>query len=1034
MITAGIVLTAVVLLVLIRSSLDQSDAYSSIASALVAIGTAFAGVVLYLSRDQRPQAAEQEADALALELLGQWEPEIKHRRRRFGDQRLIPLSWTGTDIGPVRLRLDGRLDGNPDAAATRLADAFDQLPSRRLVVIGEPGSGKTFLGAMLTIGLLRRRTAGAAVPVFLSLSSWDPVADSLDDWLVRTIATTYYNGRHQAAKALLVSRLLLPILDGLDELPDHARRRAVNRLNDVLDGDRPLVLTCRIAEYEDLIAGGAPTLLRAPVVRVDPVSTTDVVIRLQPWPGIASHVADEPDGPVATALSTPLMLSLFAAAYENREPGELTAFTSRHAVEDHLVDLMVDTIYPDPKHRRWLTYLAEVLHRHDDHDFRWWQLARRTLSPWVAPVLGLLVAAVAYAVVASLRSSSAEITWESDPAHHISTNAPLVAMLFGVVVTSLWLAGGGREPGPVSAGSGGFWRGLLTGAALVLVPGLPILLVGADAFTQDLDSRSTLMTYAGALFALAVLAGAGVGLHELLASRTGGAGKAGPDDFLRHDRRSTLTSAAVTGLVVGALAVAVSTLGAAFGGHLGERVASTEHFPSIINLDLPALQTHVPWKLSWDNATALITTSALFVVLFAMAVLATRAWTRFVVARAALALTGRLPWRLMRFLAQARERGLLRIAGGGYQFWHVRLQERLVMRSERRARRRVPRPVVGGLVAVVLAGAGAVVWAVTPETCQATGWPEVDERMVRVSYRSASGCFAVLTNDDWHHLRHGPEDDRLLTAIGAHHRSADRWSLNQVAVLGALPDIARARWTEMLRGLAAAQEIHHGREGAPLVIEFTHTDSSHESSHDFHVVDRHYVGHTNDHRERGAVVTIDGTSSTRFTEDREAGWSIIGLQDDRLSEPDLSALAAQANGSALAQFVKERVELTNIQLADGVSGEECATVRSKEGNPVHVDLSDVRPTPDLLARLSTCAPESYLGVFVDDQDFREVAAQRARLVRTKPIDVTYLEGDFETIPAACRAKVSSSTAVTTCVATLTAVTRVRLTTEPDHPR
>ena len=698
-ITAGIVLTAVVLLVLIRSSLDDSDAYSSIASALVAIGTAFAGIVLYLSREQRPQAAEQEADALALELLGQWEPEIRHRRRRFGDQRLIPLGWTDTGIGPVRVRLSGRLDGNPDAAATRLADAFDQLPSRRLVVIGEPGSGKTFLGAMLTAGLLRRRTTGAAVPVFLSLSSWDPVADGLDDWLVRTIATTYYNGRHQAAKALLVSRLLLPVLDGLDELPDHARRRAVNRLNDVLDGDRPLVLTCRIAEYEDLVAGGAPTLLRAPVVRIAPVTTADIVTQLRSWPGIANHVRSEPDGPVATALSTPLMLSLFTAAYRDRSPDELLSpvrFTSRHAVEDHLVDLLVDTLYPDPRHRRWLTYLAQVLHRNDDHDFRWWQLARRTLSPWIAPVLGLLVAAVAFAVVNWIRPARA--VTPADVAVQISGSAPLIATLFGVVVTSLWLASAGRQPGPVSGGRG-FGRGIVTGAALVLVPGVPILLVGTDAIEGDLDSRSTLMTYTGALLALAVVAGLGVGLHELLATRTSRAGKASPEDFLRQDRASALTSAAVAGTIVGALTVVACTLGAALGGHLGERFASTEHFPATIHLSLPPVRTHVPWKLTGDNAAALVAASVLFTVLFAVAVLTTRAWTRFLVARAMLALAGRLPWRLMRFLADARERGLLRMASGGYQFWHVRLQERLVMRDGRqRARRRPPRAAVAGFV------------------------------------------------------------------------------------------------------------------------------------------------------------------------------------------------------------------------------------------------------------------------------------------------------------------------------------------------
>jgi hypothetical protein len=59
------VLAAVVLFVLTRNSVEDNDAYSSIAAALVAIGTAFAGIVLPLSRKQDRPDAEQEADALA---------------------------------------------------------------------------------------------------------------------------------------------------------------------------------------------------------------------------------------------------------------------------------------------------------------------------------------------------------------------------------------------------------------------------------------------------------------------------------------------------------------------------------------------------------------------------------------------------------------------------------------------------------------------------------------------------------------------------------------------------------------------------------------------------------------------------------------------------------------------------------------------------------------------------------------------------------------------------------------------------------
>jgi hypothetical protein len=57
--------------------------------------------------------------------------------------------------------------------------------------------------------------------------------------------------------------------------------------------------------------------------------------------------------------------------------------------------------------------------------------------------------------------------------------------------------------------------------------------------------------------------------------------------------------------------------------------------------------------------------------------LTSTAWGRFAVARSYLALRGRVPWRLMAVLADARDRGVLRRVGAGYAFRHERLQAHL---------------------------------------------------------------------------------------------------------------------------------------------------------------------------------------------------------------------------------------------------------------------------------------------------------------------------------------------------------------------
>ncbi|MEU2731490.1 hypothetical protein ABZ650_27580 [Streptomyces griseoviridis] len=63
------------------------------------------------------------------------------------------------------------------------------------------------------------------------------------------------------------------------------------------------------------------------------------------------------------------------------------------------------------------------------------------------------------------------------------------------------------------------------------------------------------------------------------------------------------------------------------------------------------------------------------------AALALSAWGRFVVARVWLAGTGRLPWRLMRFLEDAHRRGVLRRSGASFEFRHLRLQTHLAGRG-----------------------------------------------------------------------------------------------------------------------------------------------------------------------------------------------------------------------------------------------------------------------------------------------------------------------------------------------------------------
>ncbi|MGD0069081.1 MAG: hypothetical protein ABSB76_37335, partial [Streptosporangiaceae bacterium] len=76
-------------------------------------------------------------------------------------------------LGPDDLAGQGR----------ELADVLARVPTGRLVVLGEPGAGKTMLMVRLVLDLLARRPAGGPVPVLTSIASWDPAKEGLRDWL-----------------------------------------------------------------------------------------------------------------------------------------------------------------------------------------------------------------------------------------------------------------------------------------------------------------------------------------------------------------------------------------------------------------------------------------------------------------------------------------------------------------------------------------------------------------------------------------------------------------------------------------------------------------------------------------------------------------------------------------------------------------------------------------------------------------------------------------------------------------------------------
>ena len=155
-----------------------------------------------------------------------------------------------------------------------LAEVLARVPTGRLVVLGEPGAGKTMLMVRLVLDLLARRASGGPVPILASVASWNPAEQDLRGWLAAKLMIDHPNlvaappasmQQLNQAVALLASGLILPVLDGLDEIPEEVRGPAISRVNDALRPGEQVVVTCRTREFRDAVRpeGGIEVTLRA---------------------------------------------------------------------------------------------------------------------------------------------------------------------------------------------------------------------------------------------------------------------------------------------------------------------------------------------------------------------------------------------------------------------------------------------------------------------------------------------------------------------------------------------------------------------------------------------------------------------------------------------------------------------------------------------------------------------------------------------------------------------------------------------------
>ncbi|MER6831609.1 NACHT domain-containing protein [Streptosporangium sp. NPDC000563] len=704
-----------------RDGLAQADQSASVIGAFIGLSALALTLYMRFADRRTPSASSEETiaaakKALTVLVIQQWRTE--EAIRSLDEPEPIPISWRLVDdaslmdhprlVGEHALTFSGSSDEIP-----ALADAFQTLRRRRLIITGGPGTGKTTLAIQLLLHLAgpERREADP-VPVLVPVNGWDTAAyPRLHDWLATRLSADYPALRAaefgaDAAHALVTYGHILPILDGLDEIPPPARIAVISALNRWLASDDQFILTSRTTEYAQAVRQAGDVLTATAVIAPAAITTASAETYLRTclppvsrhdWTPVWSALRDGCCPGLSKLAETALGLWLIRTVYITpaADPAALTGVlaqqetTLRTHLFDHLIAAVINsrppssdsadyfrprTAWNPERARDHLAYLARLLRDHNTYDLAWWHLAQHTV-PGTERRRAVRESAVTmgiwggFTVVVMI----ALLIGVSEPPLFLMMIVLMIWLMFDLTFTlsvglETWFA---ETPGYADLHLSGRTADLIAHVRNALANGLTFGILGglvlglmygfANGLIYGLAGGLAVGLVYGILggFIVGFVVGFADGMIKWAEQPASSTAATLPLTSWKADRALTLLRVVTLGLAVGL------PVGLLAGSSFGRLAALAAGFAGGLPVGLPVglasglaagLMVGLSRGLTFGNH---------------------HAWLAYTIAVRRLAKKEHLPRELMAFLDDAHRLGLLRTIGPIYQFRHAELQDHL---------------------------------------------------------------------------------------------------------------------------------------------------------------------------------------------------------------------------------------------------------------------------------------------------------------------------------------------------------------------